>query len=111
MGLHCITKNWKEISKNPDRWGNELYEAINIPGHPSINRALQLPILQDYGYDGWKAPTEELESTFMKIVAKSLESQRQQADRLKSLIAHYGPLICEVPYKGALSELIDRIKK
>lgn len=31
-GFHCITKNWQEISKIPDRWGNELYEAMNILG-------------------------------------------------------------------------------
>ncbi len=36
------------------------------------NRALQLPILQDYGFDGWKTTKEELESTFMKIVSRSL---------------------------------------
>ena len=30
LGLHCITKNWKEISQNPSRWGNELYELSLI---------------------------------------------------------------------------------
>jgi len=75
------------------------------------NRALQLPILQDYGFDRWKATKEELESTFMKIVSRSLKSQRQQADKQKGLIAHYGPLIGEDPFKGMLSEFIDRIKK
>lgn len=110
-GFHCITKNWKEISKIPDHWGNELYEAMNVPGHPSSNRALQRPILQDYGFDGWKGTKGELESTFMKIVSNSLDVQHKQADSMKGIIAHFGPLICEVPYKGMWSEFIDRMKK
>lgn len=110
-GFHCITKNWKEISKTPVRWGNELYETMTFPGLPSSNHALQRPILQDYGFDGWKGNQEELERTFMKIISQSLESQRQHAVDQKGLIAHYGPLICEVPYKGMISEFIDRIKK
>lgn len=110
-GFHCITKNWKEISKIPDRWGNELYEAMNILGQPSSNRALQWPILQDYGFDGWKATKGELDSTFMKIVSNSLDIQHKQADSMKGIIAHFGPLISKLPYKGMWSEFIDRMKK
>ncbi len=110
-GFHCISKNWKKISSNPDLWGNELYALMNVPDHPEINRTLNLPIFQDYGFDGWKATKEELESTFMKIVSRSLELQRQQADSVKSLIAHFGPLISELPYKGPWSEFMARFKK
>jgi len=109
--FHCITKNWRKFATNPDLWGNELYEIMNDPEHPDINRSLKLPLLQDYGIDGWKANKEEIEAAFMKIVSKSLESQQKQADRVKSLIALYGPLITELPYKGMLSELFDRIRK
>ena len=47
----------------------------------------------------------------MKIVSRSLELQRQQADAVKSLIAHFGPLISELPYKGLWSEFMSRFKK
>ena len=109
--FHCITKNWRRFATNPDLWGNELYALMNVPDHPEINATLQLPILQDYGFDGWKATKEELESTFMKIVSKSLELQRQHADSVKSLISHFGPLIAELPYKGPWSEFMARFKK
>ena len=110
FGFHCLTKNWEEISQNPVRWGNELYETMTLPGLPSSNHALGRPILQDYGFDGWKGTEEELGKAFMEIISKSLDLQRQQADSQKDLIAHYGPLICEVPYKGMVSEFIDRLK-
>jgi len=110
-GFHCITNKWEKISKDPECWGNELYQTMNISDHPDINRSLKLPIFQDYGFDGWKATTAELESMFMDIVARGLDHQRTQAESLKSLISHYGPLISEVPYKGVLAEFIDRIKK
>ncbi|MDT7041801.1 hypothetical protein [Candidatus Nitronereus thalassa] len=110
-GFHCITKNWGRLSRESECWGNELYQTINLPDHPDINRALRLPIFQDYGFDGWKASTHEIETTFMKIVSRGLERQRSQADSLKSLISHYGPLISRLPYKGGWSELWDRIRK
>ena len=114
-GFHCITKKWEKISRNTatdtECWGNELYHTMNVPDHPDINHSLQLPIFQDYGFDGWKATKTELESTFMDIVGRGLDRQRVQAGTLKSLIAHYGPLITKAPYKGVLSELIDRIRK
>lgn len=109
--FHCITKNWRRFATNPDLWGNELYALMNVPDHPEINGTLHLPIFQDYGFDGWKATKEELESTFMKIVSNSLELQRQQADSVKSLIANFGPLITKLPYKGPWSEFMARFKK
>lgn len=108
--FHCITKNWKPISEDTMRWGNELYEGMNAPDHPDINRMLRLPIFQDYGFDGWKASKDQLERAFIDIVTKSLDRQRQDADKTKSLISHYGPRITEVPYKGVIGELKDRIK-
>lgn len=110
-GFHCITKKWEKLSNNSDCWGNELYQTMNLADHPDINRSLHLPIFQDYGFDGWKATTTELETTFMKIVARGLERHRSQADALKGLISHYGPLISNLPYKGIWSEFMDRIKK
>jgi hypothetical protein len=107
--FHSITKNWKPISEDRTRWGNELYEGMNEPDHPDINRTLGLPIFQDYGFDGWKASKDELEDVFMTIVTKSLQRQREDAEKAKSLISHYGPLITEVPYKGLLGDLKDRI--
>jgi len=109
-GFHCITKQWKRISKDPECWGNELYQTVNVKGHPDINSSLKLPIFQDYGFDGWKATKTELESTFIDIVTRGLERQQGQAETLKSLISHYGPLISEVPYRGILSEFMDRFK-
>ena len=107
-GLHSIGKHWKEKTKVPENWGNDLYETINLQDHPDINRSLKLPILQDYGLDGWERATQvELESAFEDIVMRGLEQQRLQATSLKGLIAHYGPLITEVPYKGPLSEFFD----
>ncbi len=82
---------------------------MNLPDHPDINKALKLPIFQDYGFDGWKASPEALEETFLKIVASSLECQMQIATRLERMIAHYGQRISEVPYKGILGELRDRL--
>ena len=110
-GFHCITKNWRPISAGGARWGNELYEGINVPDQPEINRTLELPIFQDYGFDGWKGSQEELEDVFMKIITKSLEKQRREAESLKNLVAHYGPLITEVPYKGVFNELKERISR
>ncbi len=81
---------------------------MNATDHPDINRTLKRPIFQDYGFDEWKASREELEATFMEIISTSLEQQRQDADMLKGLISHYGPLITEVPYKGMLADLRDR---
>ena len=109
--FHCISKNWRPISADRTRWGNELYEGINTADQPEINRTLGLPIFQDYGFDGWKASKEELEEVFIKIVGKSLEEQRQDAEKLRKLISHYGPVITEVPYKGLLGEMRDRMKR
>ena len=108
--FHCITKTWKQISKNPDHWDNELYKTINITGQKDSNEVLRQPTLQDYGFDGWKTTKEELEQTFMKIVSKRLDLQKEQANKLKGLIAYYGPLISKVPYKGLISDLVGRIK-
>jgi hypothetical protein len=109
-GLHCISKNWRRVSEEPKRWGNELYEEMNAKDHPvDVNKTRALPIFQDYGIDGWKAPVETLESTFMKIIEKNLDRQRQAADKMKSLVAHYGPLITEVPYRGPVKEMWDRL--
>lgn len=110
-GFHCISKQWKRMSQDPECWGNELYGSANVPDHPDINASLQLPLFQDYGIDGWKATKPKLESTFIEIVNRGLDRQRGQADSLKSLISHYGPLISEVPYRGVLSEFLDRFKK
>lgn len=107
--FHCISKNWKRISEDRLRWGNELYEGINAPDHPDINRMLKLPIFQNFGLDGWKASREELERLFMQIVTTSLEEQRKDADKAKSLVVHYGTRITEVPYKGLLGEMKDQI--
>lgn len=109
-GFHCITKSWKRISDKPKRWGNELYEEINASDRLDSNSSLARPIFQHYGLDGWKAPREVIESTFMKIVEKSLQEQRQAADRAKQVVSHHGPLITELPYKGLVSELFDRFK-
>lgn len=109
--LHCLTKNWKKMSVNPDLWGNELYGEMNLPDHPNICTTLKQPVLQDYGFDGWKATRQELETTFMDIVSKSLERQRQDADTLKGMIAQHGPLISEVPFKGVLGEIKEWIRK
>lgn len=109
-GFHCITKNWEKISESPDQWGNELYQTINMTGQKSSNEILKRPTLQDYGFDGWKTTKEELELIFMEIVSKRLDLQKEQANKLKSLIAYYGPLITEVPYKSIISSLVDRIK-
>ena len=80
---------------------------MNAPDHPNICTTLRQPVLQDYGFDGWKASREEIERTFMDIVIRSLEKQEQDADKLKGLIAHYGPRISEVPYRGLLVGLRD----
>lgn len=109
-GLHCISKNWRRVSEEPKRWGNELYEEMNAKDHPfDVNKTRALPTFQDYGLDGWKASNEVLEATFMKIIEKNLDRQRQAADKMKSLVAHYGPLITEVPYRGALAEVGERM--
>ncbi len=107
--FHCISRDWTKVSTCPDRWGNEFYEEMNDPDHPDINKALRLPIFQSYGFDGWKASKEELEATFMKIISSSLEEQRQDAEKMKDLISHYGPLISEGRFKGALGHLLDRL--
>jgi len=109
-GLYCITKRWGKVSTAPDLWGNDLYQEMNVPDHPNICYALEQPVLQDFGFDGWKASREELETTFMKIVSNSLEKQRQEAETLKGMIAHYGPLIDKVPYKGAVARMKEWVK-
>lgn len=109
-GLHCMTKQWSKVSKAPDLWGNDLYREMNVPDHPNICDALDQPVLQDFWFDGWKASREELETTFMKIVSNSLEKQKQEAGTLKGMIAHYGPLISEVPYKGAVARIKEWVK-
>lgn len=107
--FHCITRNWKRIATEPNRWGNELYKEINCRDHPyDINKTRSLPTLFDYGLDGWKASREEVEAVFLRIVDDSLAKQRQSAEALKGLISHYGPLITELPYKGLLHELWNR---
>ena len=109
-GFHCITKHWKRISDTPKRWGNELYEEINPYDNLDSNTSLARPIFQDYGLDGWKAPREVIEETFMKIVEKSLGDLRDAADRAKQVVSHYGPLITELPYKGILKRLVSHFK-
>lgn len=109
--FHCITRNWRPIAEERTRWGNELYEGINAPDHPDVNRMLSLPIFQDYGFDGWKGSKEEIEATFMDIVSKSLAGQRIDAEKVKHLISSYGPRITEVAYRGLMEELKDRISR
>lgn len=109
LGFHCITKEWKKYSSNPDLWGNKIYQEMNVSGHPDINHSLNLPIFQDYGKDGWKATTPEIEKIFMEIVSKSLDLQREHADGMKSVIAYYGPRIAEVPHQGLLSGFLKRL--
>ncbi|GBL40134.1 hypothetical protein EMGBD2_13920 [Nitrospirota bacterium] len=48
--------------------------------------------LQDYGIDGWKASREVLEATFLKIIEKTLDRQRQaaRADE-RSCVSHMAP--------------------
>ena len=107
--FHCITRNWQRIGTEPTRWGNELYQEINCRDHPyDINATRSLPTFHDYGLDGWKAPREQVEAVFLKIVDASLARQRQAAEALKRLISHQGPLITELPYKGLLHELWNR---
>ena len=108
-GLHCISKNWQRVSEEPKRWGNELYHEINTKDHPEINRARGLPIFQDYGLDGWKASREVLEDTFMKIIEKILDRQRQAAEQMKGTVSHYGPFITEAPYRGMVQKMLGRI--
>lgn len=109
-GLHCISKNWARVSDEPKRWGNELYQEINVSDHPvDVNKTRGLPIFQDYGLDGWKASREVLEATFMKIIEKNLDRQRDAAEKLKTVVSHYGPLITEVPYRGILAELGSKV--
>lgn len=108
-GFHCISKNWKKISQNPDRWGNELYEEIDDSDHPNICINLRQPVLQDYGLDGWKASSNELERVFMDIVSRSLDGYLKDADKSKGLISKYGPLISQVPYKNFWTRLRERM--
>ncbi|RMH37850.1 MAG: hypothetical protein D6690_01800 [Nitrospirae bacterium] len=105
--FHCISNSWTKVSKSPDRWGNALYEEMNLPNHPDVNKALKLPIFQDYGIDGWKASTAELEQLFLKVVRSGLERQMAVAQQFKGMIAKNGPRITEVPYKGMLRRLRD----
>ena len=110
-GFHCISKNWQRVSEEPKRWGNELYQEMNANDHPvDVNKTRALPIFQDYGIDGWKASREVLEATFLKIIEKNLDRQRQAAEKMKEVVSHYGPLITEVPYKGMIQEMLGRIR-
>lgn len=110
-GFHCISKNWQRVSEEPKRWGNELYQEMNANDHPvDVNKTRALPIFQDYGIDGWKASCEVLEATFLKIIEKNLDRQRQAAEKMKEVVSHYGPLITEVPYKGMIQEMLGRIR-
>ena len=109
QGFYCISKNWQRVLEEPKRWGNELYQEINTKDHPEINKARGLPIFQDYGIDGWKASHEVLEATFLKIIEKNLDRQRQAAEQVKRVVSHYGPLITEVPYRGPLGEFTSKV--
>lgn len=109
-GFHCISKNWQRVSEEPKRWGNELYQEMNVKDHPvDVNKTRALPIFQDYGIDGWKASREVLEATFMKIIEKNLDRQRQACEKMKEVVSHYGPLITEVPYRGLLAEFGSKV--
>ena len=109
QGFHCITKEWRRISDDPKRWGNALYAEMNVEEHPyDVNKTRSLPILQDYGLDGWKAPVNVLESTFMAIIDNSLKQQKQAADRAKSIVCHHGPLITELPFKGMVKKFLSQ---
>ena len=110
QGFHCISKHWQRVSEEPKRWGNELYQETNATDHPvDVNKTRALPIFQDYGIDGWKASREVLEATFLKIIEKNLDRQRQAAEQMKGGVSHYGPVITEVPYRGPLVELGSRV--
>ncbi len=110
QGFHCISKNWQRVSEEPKRWGNELYQETNAKDHPvDVNKTRALPIFQDYGIDGWKASREVLEATFLKIIEKNLDRQRQAAEQMKGVVSHYGPLITEVPTKGMVRGIWERI--
>ncbi len=99
-GFHCITPNWRRISDQPRRWGNELYEEINHPDHPyDVNKTRRLPILQDYGLDGFKAKSKAIDAALMKIVDQQLVQLREYADRGKGVISKYGPVLTELPCK------------
>ena len=99
-GFHCITRNWKLMSKEPRRWGNELYEEMNIPGHPyDINQTRRLPTLQDYGLPGHKASVKEIEDTFVTIVRERLEELLEDASRMKELISKFVPMTTEVEFR------------
>lgn len=109
-GFHCITKNWQRVSEEPRRWGNELYQETNAKDHPyDVNKTRALPTFHDYGLDGWKASREVLEATFMKIIEKNLDRQRQASEKMKGVVSHYGPLITEVPYRGLLAEFGSKV--
>ena len=110
LGFHCISKEWKQYSSNPNLWRNKLYHEMNIQGHPDINYSLNLPILDDYGYSEWKASSEEIEETSMEIVSKSLDVQRRHAQDMKGLVSYYGPRTTNVPYQGFISSIINRLK-
>lgn len=109
-GFHCISREWRKVSKNPDLWGNELYAEMNVPSHPNICYQLKQPVLQDYGFDGWKASRAELEDVFVGIVSRNLEAQLNDARKLSGLIAHHGPLITEVPFRGLLQDVARWVK-
>lgn len=110
-GFHCISKNWCEIpSGDPKKWwGNELYQEMREKDHPEVNKMRGLPTFHDYGLEGYKASREVIESTFLKIIEKILDRQRQAAEKKKELISHYGPLVTELPYKGMVQEMLGRI--
>jgi hypothetical protein len=98
--FHCITPNWRRINDHPKLWGNELYEEMNHPDHPfDVNRTRTLPILQDYGLDGFKAKPKEIDAALMKIIDHQFALLRELADLGKSVISTYGPVLTELPCK------------
>lgn len=98
--FHCISPNWARINEFPPRYGNELCEGINHPDHPDqINRIHKHPTLQDYGLQGFKSKPAVIEETFMKIIDKQLAFLHELADKNKSVISKYGPVLTDLPYK------------
>ncbi len=96
-GFHCITPNWKCVSENPKRWGNELYEEMNRPEAPyNINDTRRLPTLHDYGLPGYRASVPEIEETFVTIVQKALAELLDDARRMKGIISKFGPKTTEI---------------
>ena len=99
--LHSISPNWRRLNEHPPRWGNELYEGINHSDHPwdpNINR--KLPLLQDYGLDGFNAKPSAIEAAFMKIIDTQFALLREQSEKAKGIISKYGPILTDLHYQA-----------